>query len=167
MGKHAGVGYTPGSDPSRITAEDVAEYAPNQRAKIWFWLRDRGVDYGGTHDEAVQEGLNASTGGSRMSELKDLGRITELLDAGGKHVTRPTEKGKPAGAWIALPFEDWKDKRPDWPAPEKSRSPRSRKSRLRYAKKSFYEILDRLDSPGLFSLTEIEAVAKRALDVIG
>ena len=163
---HAGVGYTPGSDPSRDTALLVAAGAPNQRAKLWFWMDGRG-NYGATHDEAVLAGLNASTGGSRMSELKDLGRITELRGPDRKPKTRLTQHKKPAGVWITVPFEKWKDKRDDWPAPEKPRSDRSDKSRIRFAKKSFEEIIDRAETGSLFATSEIGELARRALDVLG
>jgi hypothetical protein len=112
MAKYVGLPYTKGSATSKAAAESMVEPSKNQRQQAWEFIADRGA-YGATSDDLKQYlGFHHSST-TRLTELVRLGRVERTDD------TRPTKSNRQAKVHIAIPPDDWKDKRPGWPTPTK------------------------------------------------
>ena len=87
------------SDTSREAAIEKLSTAQIDRAKVYRYIKDRGVI--GATDEEIQDGLgmDGNTERPRRRELQLAGLIE---DSGSK---MPTRKGRRAVVWVVVPTE--------------------------------------------------------------
>ena len=106
-----GLPYTKGSPTTEAAAKSMVPVVTNQREQIWEFIRSCGKK-GATHGEILAI-LNVS--GPRVTELYRLGRIK-------KAGRRLTPSKREADVYVAIPKEDWTDKRKGWPTPRREMS---------------------------------------------
>jgi hypothetical protein len=89
--------YWPHRETSRWAADYAALHAPNQRARVYYWLLLQRSRMGGTPDEwCVAADIHHTGSNGRFSELERLGLVF-------RHGMRETRTGALADVFFAYP----------------------------------------------------------------